>query len=79
MTKKSYYTALSKQAHSYNELLFISAQVIAFMVKAQAARAEIKSKFSGHYNSQTPITTTDNLTNVLNSTLRDITKKPNTY
>ena len=29
---KSYYTALSKQSHSYNELLFISAKIISYMV-----------------------------------------------
>ena len=32
---KSYYTALSKQSYSYNELLFISAKVIAFMVQTE--------------------------------------------
>ena len=35
--EKSFYTALSKQAYSYNELLFISAKVITFMVKAEKA------------------------------------------
>ena len=32
---KSYYTALSKQSHSYNELLFISAKIISFMVQIE--------------------------------------------
>ena len=32
---KSYYTALSKQSHSYNELLFISAKTISFMVQTE--------------------------------------------
>ena len=31
----SYYTALSQQSHSYNELLFISAKGISFMVQAE--------------------------------------------
>ena len=30
-----YKTALSKQAHSFNELLFISAKVISFMIKSK--------------------------------------------
>ena len=32
---KSYYTALSKQSYSYNELLFISAKVTSYMVQAE--------------------------------------------
>ena len=32
---KSYYTALSKQSYSYNELLFISANVTSYMVLAE--------------------------------------------
>ena len=32
---KSYYNALSKQSYSYNELLFISAKVISYMVQAE--------------------------------------------
>ena len=31
----SYHTSLSKQSHSYNELLFISAKVISYMVQAE--------------------------------------------
>ena len=31
----SYYTALSKQSHSYNELLFIAAKTISFMVQTE--------------------------------------------
>ena len=32
---KSYYTALSKQSYSYNELLFISAKIISYMVQTE--------------------------------------------
>ena len=32
---KSYYTALSKQSHSYNELLFIYVKVIFYKVQAE--------------------------------------------
>ena len=31
----SYYTALSKQSHSYNELLFIAAKIISYMVQTE--------------------------------------------
>ena len=32
---KSYYTALAKQSHSYNELFFISTKIISYMVQAE--------------------------------------------
>ena len=32
---KSFYTALAKQSHSYNELLFISAKIISYMVQTE--------------------------------------------
>ena len=32
---KFYYTALSKQSHSYTELLFISAKIISYMVQTE--------------------------------------------
>ena len=32
---KSYYTALAKQSHSYNELLFMSAKSIPYMVQTE--------------------------------------------
>ena len=32
---KSYYTALAKQSHSYNKLLFISAKIISNMVQTE--------------------------------------------
>ena len=32
---KSYYTVLSKQTHSYNELLFISAEIISSLVRTE--------------------------------------------
>ena len=32
---ESYYTALSKQLHSHNDLLFISAKIISYMVQIE--------------------------------------------
>ena len=70
---KTYYTALYKQSHSYNELLFISAEVISFMVQNEP-KTEHKSHTSPIRN------TPDKLSSVLNNrTLRDITKPLNPY
>ena len=44
---KLYYTALSKQSYSYNELLFISAKVISFMVHT-VQKAERKPPTTEH-------------------------------
>ena len=64
---KSYYTALYKQTYSYNELLFISAKTISFMVQAEH-KTEHKSHTSPVRN------TPDNLPSVMNNrTLRDLT------
>ena len=64
---KSYYTALYKQYSSYNELLFISAKTISFMVQDEH-KTEHKSHTSPIRN------TPDKLSSVLNNrTLRDIT------
>ena len=63
---KSFYTALYKQSHSYNELLFFSAKTISFMVQAEH-KTEHKSHTSPIRN------TPDKLSSVLNNrTLRDI-------
>ena len=68
--EKSYYTALSNQAHSYNELLFISAKIISYMVQQDT---KIEQKQPTEQTS--PIrTTSDKLTSVLNTRIiRDIT------
>ena len=64
---RTYYTALYKQTYSYNELLFISAKTIFFMVQAEQ-KTEHKSHTSPTKN------TPDKLSSVLNNrTLRDIT------
>ena len=78
--EKSYFTALSKQAYSYNKLLFFSAKVITFMVKAEKAKSETQYTTPEHYTPKQPTTTTDKLSNVLTSrTLRDLTHKLDPY
>ena len=68
---KSYYTALAKQSHSYNEILFISAKIIAYMVQTEQ-KAEHKPPPIEHTS---PIRNTpEKLSSVLkNRTIRDIT------
>ena len=74
--EKSYYTALSKQSYSYNELLFISAKVNAFLVKAEKARSATQNTTPEQYTPKPPTTTTEKLNNVLTSrTHRDLTYK----
>ena len=70
---KSYYTALYKQTNSYNELLFISAKIILFMVQA-----EHKTEHKSH---PSPIRNTpDKLSSVMNNrTLRDLTNLLDPY
>ena len=78
--EKSYHTALSKQAYSYNELMFISAKIIAFMVKAEKAKSETQYTTLAHYTPKPPKTTTDKLNKVLSSrTLRDRTYQLEPY
>ena len=64
---RTYYTALYKQTYSYNELLFISAKTISFMVQAEQS--------TEHKSHASPIKNTpDKFSSVLNHrTLRDIT------
>ena len=64
---RTYYTALYKQTYSYNELLFISAKTIPFMVQAEQ-KTEHKSHSSPIKNAP------DKLSSVLNNrTLRGMT------
>ena len=49
---RTYYTALYKQTYSYNELLFISAKTISFMVQAEQ-KTEHKSHTSPIKNNRT--------------------------
>ena len=78
--EKSYCTALSKQFYSYNELMFISARIIAFTVKAEKAKSETRYTTPEHYTAKPTTTTTDKLNNVLTSrTLRDLTYKLEPY
>ena len=70
---RTYYTALYKQTYSYNELLFIAAKTISFMVQAEQ-KLEHKSPTSPIKN------TSDKLSSVLNNrTLRDITNLLDPY
>ena len=59
--EKSYSTAVSKQAYSYNELLFIFVKVILFVVKATKAKSETQYTALEHYTPKQPTTTTDKL------------------
>ena len=64
---RTYYRALYKQTYSYNELLFISAKSISFIVQAEQ-KTEHKSHSSPIKNAP------DKLSSVLNNrTLRDMT------
>ena len=69
--EKSYYTALAKQSHSYNDLLLISANIFSYMVQTEQ-KAEHKPLPIEHTS---PIPNTpEKLSSVLNNrTLRDIT------
>ena len=69
---KSNYTAFSKQSHSYNELLFISAKTLSNMVQTEN---KSEHKFL-HVEHKLPIrNTSDKLSSMVNNrTLRDITQ-----
>ena len=70
---KTYYTALYKQTYSYNELLFIAAKTISFMVQAEQ-KSEHKLPSSPIKNSP------DKLSSVLNNqTLREMTNLLDPY
>ena len=68
---KSFYTALSKQSYSYNELLFVSAKVNSYMVQTEH-KTEHKSPAIEHTSPSR--NTPEKLSSVLNNrTLREIT------
>ena len=60
--------------------MFISAKVIAFMVKAEKAKSETQYTTPQYYTPKPPTTTTDKLNTVFTSRiLRDITHKLDPY
>ena len=81
----SHYTALSKQSYSYNELLFIAAKVISYMVQAEqqlAVQNEQRSYNDHKSPSKSPIkqTTSEKLATILNNrTLKDLTQMLDPY
>ena len=82
----SYYTAPSKQSHSYNELLFIAAKTISYMVQTEQNHT-IQTEQKHFYNNQkslpeSPIkqTTSEKLSNILNNrTLKDLIQMLDPY
>ena len=69
---RTYYTALYKQTYSYNELLFISAKTISFMVQAEQ---KLNINHTLHLKNAP-----DKLSSVLNNrTLRDMTNLLDPY
>ena len=81
----SHYTALSKQSYSYNELLFIAAKVISYMVQAeqQLAYQNEQRSYNDHKSpSKSPIkqSTSEKLAIILNNrTLKDLTQMLDPY
>ena len=73
----SYYTALSKQSHSYTEMLFISVKVISYMVQAKDKNAYKPSPIEH----TSPIRNTpDRLSSVIQfQFIRDITQLLDPY
>ena len=81
----SYYTALSKQSHSYNELLFIAAKTISYMVQIEKNHT-VQTEQNPCYNQKSPPkspikqTTSEKLSNILNNrTLKDLTQMLDLY
>ena len=74
--EKSFYTALSKQAYSNNEVMLLSAKIIAFMVKAEKAKSETQYITPEQYTPKQPTTTTNKLNNVLTSRTLRYKKNP---
>ena len=68
----SYYTALSKQSHCFNELLFISAKLISYMVQSEEKSAHKPSPIEH----TSPIRNTpEKLSSTMqNRSIRDITQ-----
>ena len=81
----SSYTALSKQSHSYNELLFIAAKTISYMVQTEqnyTVQTERKTCYNQKSPPKSPIkqTTSEKLSNILNNrTLKDLTQMLDPY
>ena len=81
----SHYTALYKQSYSYNELLFIAAKVISYMVQAEqqlAVQNEQRSYNDHKSPTKSPIkqTTSEKLATILNNrTLKDLTQMLDPY
>ena len=81
----SHYTTLYKQSYFYNELLFIAAKVISYMVQAEQQLAvQNKQRFCNDHKSPTksPIkqTTSEKLATKLNNrTLKDLTQMLDQY
>ena len=72
---KSYYTALAKQSHTYNEVLFISANIISFVVQTEQ-KADNKPPPIEHTspNPSTPEKLSSILNNrTINNRIKDIT------
>ena len=81
----SHYTALYKQSYSYNELLFIAAKVISYMVQAEQHRA-VQNEQRSHNDHKSPLkspikqTTSEKLSTMLNNrTLKDLTQMLDPY
>ena len=81
----SHYTALYKQSYSYNEVLFIAAKVISYMVQAEqqlTVQNEQRSNNDHNTPSKSPIkqTTTEKLASILNNrTLKDLIQMLDPY
>ena len=78
----SCYTALSKQSHSYNELLFIAAKTISFMVQTEGKHiySDHKSLTKSPYKIKHSQTTSEKLSTMLNNcTLKDLTQMLDPY
>ena len=81
----SHYTALYKQSYSYNELLFIAAKVISYMVQAEqqlAVQNEQRSYNDHESPTKSPIkqTTSEKLATIINNrTLKDLTQMLDPY
>ena len=82
----SHYTALSKQSYSYNELLFIAAKVISYMVQAEqhlVVQNEQQRSYDDHKSpTKSPIkqTTSEKLSSILNNrNLKDLTQLLDPY
>ena len=81
----SHYTALYNQSYSHNELLFIAAKVISYMVQVEQHRA-VQNEQRSHNDHKSPMkspikqTTSEKLSTMLNiRTLKDLTQMLDPY